>query len=97
MVKLSFASVLKTERFAPGNPKAMCRWWPWQRGPGLKSYFTVVLLLLQLGYSQLKCSSSVKTDAKSERPFCCVGGWPVWLYVHENRWNSLYYSTHAYL
>lgn len=39
-----------------------------------KSYFTVVMLLLQLDYSQLKYSSSVKTDAKSERPFCCVWG-----------------------
>lgn len=27
----------------------------------------------------------------------CVGGWPAWLYIHANRWNSLYYSTHAYL
>lgn len=43
-------------------------------------------------------SSSVKTDAKSERPFCCVlGGWPAWLYIRGSRWNSLYDGTHAYL
>lgn len=44
------------------------------RAPGFESYFTVVLLLPQLDYSQLKYSSSVKTDAKSKRPFCCVWG-----------------------
>lgn len=73
-VKISSMAVIKPRRFSPSISEAVHIWWPWQHGHQDLRHFPVVLLVLQLSYFQLKYSSSVKTDAKSKRPFCCVWG-----------------------